>query len=102
MNPATFLAHKVQEGQEVHDCTIHPPDESARAEEDPIPNSKIMFVDGSSVIDQETGVRHTGAAVVTGDNQTSSDSLKIMAQLTLLLRLSAQAAELIALIEALT
>ena len=37
-----------------------------------------------------------------GDNQTSPDSLKITAQLTLLQRLSAQAATLIALIDALT
>ena len=56
MIPATFIARKVQERQEVHDCTVHPPDKSARAEEDPIPNSRVMFVDSSSVIDQEQGL----------------------------------------------
>ena len=55
VKPATFLAHDVQEGQEVHDCTVHTPDESFQAEEDPIPVNKILFVDGSSVIDQDTG-----------------------------------------------
>ena len=57
---ATFIAHEVQDGEEVHNCVVHTPNESIQAEEDPIPDTTVMFVDGSSIIHQEKGLGTQG------------------------------------------
>ncbi|XP_078533692.1 uncharacterized protein LOC144819836 [Lissotriton helveticus] len=102
VNPATFFAHPIATADDdTHDCATYCPDESGTAKEDPLPDSIIYFVDGSSTIDQETGIRHTGAAVVRAQQNNSSDSLDIVQQITLPPHYSAQAAELVALIAAL-
>ncbi|KAJ1119999.1 hypothetical protein NDU88_008182 [Pleurodeles waltl] len=54
VNPATILAHEVQEGEETHDCTIYTSEGISQAEEDPILDSNALFIDGSSIINQET------------------------------------------------
>ncbi|KAJ1176566.1 hypothetical protein NDU88_001840 [Pleurodeles waltl] len=101
VNPATFFAHPVSEDEQVHDCATYTPEEESEIREDPIPGSMLLFVDGSSFIDQETGIRHSGAAVVRAEQQGSSDTLQIVSQLPLPSHFSAQAAELVAMIEAL-
>ena len=97
MNPATFIAHEVQEGEEIHDCATYTPEGISQAEEDPIPESEALFGDGSSMIDQETGIRHTGAAVVAACSHVPREMLQVTGQLALLKHLTAQAAELITL-----
>ncbi|KAJ1081692.1 hypothetical protein NDU88_001870 [Pleurodeles waltl] len=101
LNPATFFAHPVSEDEQVHDCATYTPEEESEVREDPIPGSMLLFVDGSSFIDQETGIRHTGAAVIRAEQQGSSDTLQIVSQIPLPSHFSAQAAELVAMIEAL-
>ncbi|KAJ1150325.1 hypothetical protein NDU88_003119 [Pleurodeles waltl] len=101
VNPATFFAHPVSEDEQVHDCATYTPEEESEIREDPIPGSMLLFVDGSSFIDQETGIRHSGAAVVKAEQQGSSDTLQIVSQIPLPSHFSAQAAELVAMIEAL-
>ncbi|KAJ1125406.1 hypothetical protein NDU88_003838 [Pleurodeles waltl] len=101
VNPATFFAHPVSEDEQVHDCATYTPEEESEIREDPIPGSMLLFVDGSSFIDQETGIRHSGAAVVRAEQQGSSDTLQIVSQIPLPSHFSAQAAELVAMIEAL-
>lgn len=65
--------------------------------EDPLSTGIIVFVDGSSSIDQCTGLRHTGAAVVA----LQHDSF-FVSQWALPNNFSAQAAELIVVIVALS
>lgn len=86
---------------DVHHCATCIPNESSQATEDPIPGSIVYFVDGCSTIDQHTGVRSTGAAVVGAQQHVSSDTFHIVEQLILPAHYSSQAAELIALIVAL-
>ncbi|KAJ1218711.1 hypothetical protein NDU88_006288 [Pleurodeles waltl] len=64
VNPATFFAHPVTDDKQVHDCANYASEEERKVGEDPIPGSMLLFVDGSSFIDQETGISHSGAAVV--------------------------------------
>ncbi|KAJ1097615.1 hypothetical protein NDU88_002732 [Pleurodeles waltl] len=101
VNPATFFAHPVSEDEQVHECATYTPEKESEIGEDPIPGSMLLFVDGSSFIDQETGIRHSGAAVVKAEQQGSSDTLQIVRQIPLPSHFSAQAAELVAMIEAL-
>ncbi|KAJ1186218.1 hypothetical protein NDU88_003001 [Pleurodeles waltl] len=101
VNPATFFAHPVSEDEKVHDCATYTPEEESEVREDPIPGSMLLFVDGSSFIDQETGIQHSGAAVIRVEQQGSSDTLQIVSQIPLPSHFSAQAAELVAMIEAL-
>ncbi|KAJ1117174.1 hypothetical protein NDU88_005374 [Pleurodeles waltl] len=101
VNPATFFAHPVSEDEQVHDCATYTPEEESEVKEDPIPGSMLLFVDGSSFIDQETGIRHSGAAVVRAEQQGSSDTLQIVSQIPLPSHFSTQAAELVDMIEAL-
>ncbi|KAJ1173047.1 hypothetical protein NDU88_004889 [Pleurodeles waltl] len=102
VNPATFLVHEVKKGEETHNGAIYTPEGICQAEDDPILDSEVLFVNKFSTIDQETGVRHTGAAVVMAHSHAASETLHITAQLTLLSHFSAQTAELTALIEAFT
>ncbi|XP_069081661.1 uncharacterized protein [Pleurodeles waltl] len=98
VNPATFFAHPISDtDDDAHDCATYSPDECSQATEDPIPGSVVYFMDGSSTIDQDTGVRHTSAAVVRAMQHNSSDTLQITEQITLPSQYSAQAAELVAL-----
>ncbi|KAJ1098260.1 hypothetical protein NDU88_003376 [Pleurodeles waltl] len=101
VNPGTFFAHPFSDDEQVHDCANYTPEEESKVGEDPIPGSTLLFVDGSSFIDQETGIRHSGAVVVEAEQQGSSDTLQIVSQIPLPLHFSAQVAELIAIIEAL-
>ncbi|KAJ1205212.1 hypothetical protein NDU88_000647 [Pleurodeles waltl] len=101
VNPATFFAHPVSDDEQVHDCATYIPEKESGTGQDLIPGSMLLFVDGSSFIDQETGIRHTGAAVVKAEQQGSSDTSQIVSQITLPSHFSAQAAELVATIEAL-
>ncbi|KAJ1129594.1 hypothetical protein NDU88_007961 [Pleurodeles waltl] len=101
VNPATFFAHPVSDDEQVHDCANYTPEEESKVGEDPIPGSTLLFVDGSSFIDQETGIRHSGAAIVKAEQQRLSDTLQIVSQIPLLSNFSAQAAELVAIIDAL-
>ncbi|KAJ1135136.1 hypothetical protein NDU88_001581 [Pleurodeles waltl] len=101
VNPATFFAHPVSDDEQVHDCATYTPEEESKVGEDPIPGSTLLFVDGSSFIDQETGIRHSGVSVVKAEQQGSSDTLKIVSQAPLLSRFSTQTAELVTIIEAL-
>ncbi|KAJ1207367.1 hypothetical protein NDU88_002758 [Pleurodeles waltl] len=101
VNPATFFAHPVSEDEQVHDCATYTPEKGSEIGEDPILGSMLLFVDGSSFIDQKTGIRHSGAAVVKAEQQGSSDTLQIVSQIPLPSHFSAQAAELVAMIEAL-
>ena len=102
VNPATLIIHEALEVGEEHDCATYIPEGLSQAEADPIPDSDMLFVDGSFTTDQETEVRHTEAAVVRTHNNRADGGLWVSARLTLLSRFSAQAAELIALIETLT
>ena len=97
----TLFRHEAPEGEETHDCATYTPEGLSQAEDDSIPDSEILFVEWSSTIDQETRVRHTGAAVVVERSSSPAEELQVAARLTLLPHLSAQSAELIALIEAL-
>ncbi|KAJ1154379.1 hypothetical protein NDU88_007131 [Pleurodeles waltl] len=101
VNPATFFVHPVTDDEQVHDCANYVPEEESKVGEDPIPGSVLLFVDGSYFIDQEIGIRHSRAAVVRAEPQGSSDTLQIVSQVTLPSHFSAQAAELVAIIEAL-
>ncbi|KAJ1191846.1 hypothetical protein NDU88_001161 [Pleurodeles waltl] len=101
VNPATFFAHPVSDDEQVHDCAAYIPEEESKVGKDPIPGSTLLFVDGSSFIDQETGIRHSGAAIVKAEQQGSSDILQIVSQIPLTSHFSAQAAKLVAIIEAL-
>ncbi|KAJ1153147.1 hypothetical protein NDU88_005909 [Pleurodeles waltl] len=101
LNPATFLAHKVQDGKETNDSMTHP-EGISQAVEDPIRESEALLFNGTSMINQGTGVRHTGVAVVMASSHMSREKLQDTAQLTLLSHYSAQVAELTALIEVLT
>ena len=75
MNPASLFIHEAQEGGGDHDCATYNPEGLSQAEEDPIPDSEVLFVDGSSTIDQETVVRLTGSAVVGTHGNTADGSL---------------------------
>ncbi|KAJ1108199.1 hypothetical protein NDU88_005581 [Pleurodeles waltl] len=101
VNPAMFFAHPVSDNEQLHDCATYTPEKESEIGEDPIPGSMLLFVDGSSFIDQETGIRHSGAAIVKAEHQGSSDTLQIVSQIPLPSHFSAQAAELVAIIEAL-
>ncbi|KAJ1180563.1 hypothetical protein NDU88_005784 [Pleurodeles waltl] len=98
VNPATFFAHPVSDDEQVYDCATDTPEKESGIGEDPIPGSMLLFVDGSSFIDQETGIRHSGAAVVKAEQQGSSDTLQIVSQIPLPSHFSTQAAELVAII----
>ncbi|KAJ1126249.1 hypothetical protein NDU88_004657 [Pleurodeles waltl] len=100
VNPATFFVHPVTDSEQMHNCGTNIPDDVNTVGEDPIPGRILLFVDGSSFIDQKTGIRYSGAAVVTAEQQDSSDKSHIVSQMSLPSRFSAQAAELIAFIEA--
>ncbi|KAJ1197901.1 hypothetical protein NDU88_001745 [Pleurodeles waltl] len=56
VNPATFFAHPVTDDEQVHDCANYVAEEESKVGEDPIPGSVLLFVDGSSFIDQEQGL----------------------------------------------
>ncbi|KAJ1089715.1 hypothetical protein NDU88_002860 [Pleurodeles waltl] len=72
VNPATFFAHPVLESEDdVHDCVTKVPNESGLAIVDPIPDSMVCIVDGSSPIAQDTAIRYTGAAVVRAQRHDS-------------------------------
>ncbi|KAJ1082288.1 hypothetical protein NDU88_002456 [Pleurodeles waltl] len=101
VNRTTFFAHPISDDEQVHDCANYTPEEESKVREDPISGSTLLFVDGSSFIDQETGIRHSGAAVVRAMQQGSSDTLHIVGQIPLPSHFSAQAAELEDIIEAL-
>ncbi|KAJ1097481.1 hypothetical protein NDU88_002599 [Pleurodeles waltl] len=68
----------------------------SQEEEDPVLDSEALFINSSSMIDQETGVRHTGAALAMSCSHAPSEKLQVAAQLALLGHMSAQAAELTA------
>ncbi|KAJ1126032.1 hypothetical protein NDU88_004445 [Pleurodeles waltl] len=101
VNPATFFAHPVSDDEQVHDGATYTLEEESKVGEDPIPGSTLLFVDGSSFIDQETGSRHSGAAIVKAEQQGSFDTLQIVSQIPLPSHFSAQASELVAIIEVL-
>ncbi|KAJ1149031.1 hypothetical protein NDU88_001852 [Pleurodeles waltl] len=101
VNPATFFAHPVSDDDQVHDCATHTPEKESGIGEDPMPGSMLLFVDGSPFIDQETGIRHSGGAIVKAEQQGSSDTLQIVSQIPLPSHFSALAAELVAIIEVL-
>ncbi|XP_069488850.1 ribonuclease H-like [Ambystoma mexicanum] len=67
------------------------------AHENALPEGEMYFVDGSASIDYETGEKHVGAAVV----QVEDGEFEVIVQKRLPPHFSAQAAELVALIEAL-
>ncbi|KAJ1104044.1 hypothetical protein NDU88_001459 [Pleurodeles waltl] len=75
VNRAMFFKHPVSDDEQVHNCANYTPEEESKVGEDPIPGSMLLFVDGSSFIDQETGIRHSGAAIVRAEQQASSDTL---------------------------
>ncbi|XP_069092696.1 cytadherence high molecular weight protein 2-like [Pleurodeles waltl] len=87
--------------EEEHNCATCTLNECSQAIEETIPDSTVYFVDGSSAIDQETGMRHTEAAVVRAQRHSSLDTLQVIEQSPLLIHYSVQAAELTALIAAL-
>ncbi|KAJ1109392.1 hypothetical protein NDU88_006753 [Pleurodeles waltl] len=97
VNTGSFIAQESQEGEESHDCMTYIPKRIRQADEDPILDSEALFIDGSSMIDQETGLRRMGAAVVMAHSHTHLERLQGIVQLTILLHLSKQAAELTAL-----
>ncbi|KAJ1120049.1 hypothetical protein NDU88_008232 [Pleurodeles waltl] len=102
VNPATFFVHPILNPKEFeHNCATQSPNVWSPATEDPIPDSVVYFVEGSSTIDQETGIRHTGAAVVRAQRHSCLATLQTIEQLTLPAHYSAQAAELKELIGAL-
>ncbi|KAJ1079734.1 hypothetical protein NDU88_000026 [Pleurodeles waltl] len=102
VNPATFFAHPISDtDDDAHDCATDTLDECSQATDDLIPGSVVYFVDGSSTTDQDTGVRHTGAAMVRAMQTNSSDTLQIIEKITLPSQYSAQAAEVVALVAAL-
>ncbi|KAJ1194326.1 hypothetical protein NDU88_003615 [Pleurodeles waltl] len=76
VNPATFLAHEVQEREKTQDCTQHTKEGINWVEEDPILDIEALFIDSSSTIYQETGVRHTGEVVVKGWSHVPSEKLQ--------------------------
>ncbi|KAJ1173499.1 hypothetical protein NDU88_005331 [Pleurodeles waltl] len=99
VSPATFFAHPILNPEEdEHDSVTHSLNKCSPAIEDPIPESVVNFVDGSSMIDQKTGIRHMGAAVVRARQNSSLDTLQVIEPLTLLAHFLGQAAELTALI----
>ncbi|KAJ1113226.1 hypothetical protein NDU88_001480 [Pleurodeles waltl] len=100
-NPPMLFAHPVSDNEQVHDCANYTPEEESKVGEDPIRGSTLLFVDGSSFIDQETGIRHSGAAVVRAKQQGSSRTLQIASKIPLPSHFAAQAAESVAIIEAL-
>ncbi|KAJ1139716.1 hypothetical protein NDU88_006083 [Pleurodeles waltl] len=69
VNPVTFFAHPVTDDEQVHDCANYVPEEESKVGEDPIPGSMLLFVDGSSFMDQETVIRPSGAAVVRAEQK---------------------------------
>ncbi|KAJ1138460.1 hypothetical protein NDU88_004844 [Pleurodeles waltl] len=101
VNPATFFAHPVSGDEQVHDCATYTPEEESKVGKDPIPGSTLLFVEGSSFIDQETGISHSRAATVKAEQQESSDTLQIVSQILLPSHFSAHAAEFVTIIEAL-
>ncbi|KAJ1182662.1 hypothetical protein NDU88_007846 [Pleurodeles waltl] len=96
-----FFAQPVSDDEQVYDCANYTLEEESKVGEDPIPGSMLLFVDGFSFIDQETGIMHSGAAIVRAEQQGPSDTLQIVSQIPLPSHFSAQAAKLLAIIEAL-
>ena len=101
VNHAKCIAHPVGLLDEVHDCATYTPEEHCVVSEDQIPGSMLLFEDGSSYIDQDTGIRHTGTAVIRAQQNGSSDNMQLLVKITLPSLMSAQAAEPGAFIEAL-
>ncbi|XP_069486200.1 ribonuclease H-like [Ambystoma mexicanum] len=82
-----------------HDCATYEgeDDNIPKASENALQEGEIYFIDGSASIDPETGEKHVGMAQV----RMEEDSYEMIVQKRLPSHFHAQAAELVALIEAL-
>ncbi|XP_069469993.1 ribonuclease H-like [Ambystoma mexicanum] len=84
---------------QAHDCATYygEDDDIVKASENALEIGEVYFVDGFVSIDPETGEKHVGVAVV----RVEGDGYEVIVQKRLPSHYSAQAAELVALIEAL-